>query len=265
MKKNSTPDERAKGRAGWFARMGLKDALARGGCPLCQALGTSLRRYLFSFLYEGMMSCIAREEFLKGGGFCQQHFWQAKWIEEECWADGFGISILCENLISRSLKDLEVWTQSGKTLKTGFLRFRKPAKKRGGGFNLIPGNRCIACVILRSSEEHYLGALEDRLEEPDFADRYNDSPGLCLRHLQTAAERWQLPAALELVKVRAQHVLHELLAELREFQRKHDYQYKHEPRGSEWSSPERTIDFLVGPRADLTGFKELQPTRRTRR
>ncbi|MBZ5672041.1 MAG: hypothetical protein LAO04_20245 [Acidobacteriia bacterium] len=66
MKQNSAPDERAKRRAGWFARMGLKDALARGGCPLCQALGTSVRRYLFSFLYEGMMSSVAREEFLKG-------------------------------------------------------------------------------------------------------------------------------------------------------------------------------------------------------
>ena len=66
MEQNSAPDDRGKGRAGWFARMGLKDALARGGCPLCQALKTSVRRYLFSFLYEGMMSGIVREEFLKG-------------------------------------------------------------------------------------------------------------------------------------------------------------------------------------------------------
>ena len=103
MRQNQAPDERAKRRAGWFARMGLKDALARGGCPLCQALKTSVRRYLFSFLYEGMMSGIAREEFLKGGGFCQQHFWQAEAIEEECWADGYGIAFFCENLLDRSL------------------------------------------------------------------------------------------------------------------------------------------------------------------
>ena len=265
MNQNLGPDTRRKGRAGWFSTIGLKEALARGGCVLCQALRTSLRRYLFSFLYEGMMSGIVREEFLEGGGFCQQHFWQAKGIEEECWAEGFGVAILCEDLLQRSLKDLELLSKNPDRLTRNFLKIRRSSAISAKRIHLVAGTDCIACAVLKSSEEHYLAVLEELLEEPDFGDRYNHSPGLCLRHLQTAAERWQSPAALELVKVRAQHVLHKLLAELREFQRKHDYQHKHESRGSEWSSPERTIEFLVGPRADLSGFGDLQLTRSKRR
>jgi hypothetical protein len=69
MKEPLAPDARRKGQPGWFSTMALKEALARGGCPLCHAGRTSVLRHLFSFLYEGMTSGIAREEFLKGGWF----------------------------------------------------------------------------------------------------------------------------------------------------------------------------------------------------
>jgi len=240
--------------------MGLQEGLAKGGCLLCQALRTSLRRYIFSFLYEGMMSGIAREEFLKGGGFCQPHFWEANAIEEECWAEGFGISILCENLLDGSLKDLEAWTGNGNRGKPGLLRFRRPTRKRDRNFSFIPGNRCIACAMLQSSEEHYLKSLEELLEGPEFGGRFQHSQGLCLHHLQAAFDSWESPVALELIKTTALKFVRKTIAELREFQRKHDYQHKHEPRGSEWSSPERAIEFLVGTTAELSALEELRRT-----
>jgi hypothetical protein len=258
MNQNLGPDTRRKGRAGWFSMMGLKEALARGGCVLCQALRTSLRRYLFSFLYEGMMSGIVREEFLEGGGFCEQHFWQAKGIEEECWAEGFGVAILCEDLLQRSLKDLELLSKNPDRLTRNFLKIRRSSAISAKRFRLVAGTDCIACAVLKGSEEHLLMVLEELLEESDFGDRYRHSAGLCLRHLQEAAKHWESTAALHLVKARAQEVVHLLLTELREFQRKHDYQYKHEPRGLEWSSPERAIEFLVGPRADTSGFEKFR-------
>ena len=258
MKPDPAQNPRAKRTVGWFSKMALEDGLATGGCLLCQALRRSVRQYLFSFIYEGMMSGDARGDFLKGGGFCQLHFWQAKGIEDECWPDGFGVSILCENLLSRSLKDLASSIESGSSPKAPFARFRKRAEKRSKRFDLIPGVGCIACAMLGNSEEHYLESLEELLEEPDFAGRYRQSQGICLRHLQAAVERWESSAALELARTTAEKCVRQLIGELEEFQRKHDYRFKHEHRGSEWSSPQRAIEFLVGQRFDLIAFEELR-------
>jgi len=253
-------DDRAKGGAGWFARMGLKDALARGGCPLCQALKTSVRRYLFSFLYEGMMSGDVRKQFLECGGFCRLHFWQAKAIEEECWADGFCVAILCENLLDVSVKDLEALAKSRVGLKASLLKIRKATKKQGTGMRVLPGSRCLACKVAKGTEEHYIAVLEELLDDSDFRGRFRESSGLCLHHIQAAAEQWASETAVDLVKDAAENRIRQLLNELREFQRKHDYQFKHEIRGSEWSSPERTIEFLVGPGQTwvaLRNFRQL--------
>jgi hypothetical protein len=56
-----------------------------------------------------------------------------------------------------------------------------------------------------------------------------------------------------------------LIAELRGFQRKHDYQYRHEPRGLESTSPQGAIQFLVGPRDDACSPAESVPTTQRKR
>ncbi len=122
-------EQRYTRQPGWFASSGLKEALAKGGCPVCQAVKTSVRRYLFSFLYEGMMSGAARGEFLRGGGFCSRHFWEAKGIEEECWAEGFGVAILCENLLDESLKDLELFADDPHHLEDSSSQTPKAVKE----------------------------------------------------------------------------------------------------------------------------------------
>lgn len=252
-------------RTGWFAKMALKDGLAKGGCLLCEAIRTSLRRYLFRFIYEGMMSGDVRNHFLEGGGFCREHFWQAKAIEEECWAEGIGVSILCENLVNLATNDLRDWTPIGMNTEPSILSFRRPTNKRRKVFKSNPSIGCIACATVENSEEHYLTSLEGMLQEPEFADRFRQSRGLCLQHLHAASGRWGSLSALELVKAVTLEYLRQLHAELQEFQRKHDYQYKHEPRGSEWSSPRRAIEFLVGPRPELSGFDDLAHTLRSRK
>jgi hypothetical protein len=234
-------------RAGWFTTIALKDGLAKGGCAVCQALNTSVRRYIFSFLYEGMMSADAHERFLQGGGFCAQHFRQAKAIEDESWTDGFGIAILCENLLEKSLKNVELMQTSRNGSKRGFLGVRRGEAV----FRLYPGRGCTVCAMAHESEAHYLEALEELLSEPDFTRRYERSRGVCLGHVQAAAQTWTLSASLSVVREVADRHVRQLISELREFQRKHDYQYKHEPRGEEWSAPERAIEFLTGYHYDL--------------
>ena len=88
---------------------------------------------------------------------------------------------------------------------------------------------------------------------------------LCQALRQSA--RWYLFSFLYegMMSGDAQKCVRQLVAELREFQRKLDYQYKHEPRGPECSAPQRAIRFFVGPRADLAGFATLKSAGRTQR
>ena len=256
---------RKQRKPSWFARAALERGLAAGGCPVCSSLRHVARRYIFSFLYEGMMSGSARAQFLKGGGFCREHFWQAKAIEAECWADGFGVAILCENLLARSLNDVERMPSAKLAKKTNIFGIEKPSHGKPPEFGVVPGSGCTVCATLEESENHYLTVLENLLEETEFSQLYQHSPGLCFYHLRVSAGQWRSASALTLARSTAGRVVHGLIADLREFQRKHDYQFSDEPRGSESASPERALEFLVGPRTELAGFCDLVPARRHNR
>ncbi len=212
------------------------------------------------------MSGSARERFLKGGGFCREHFWQAKNIEAEHWADGFGVAILCENVLTRCQHEVEQIPESKPERKPTLLGFPTRPRRQPATFGLTPGSSCTACAMRMESENHYLAVLEELLEDTEFSQRYRRSAGLCLYHLQAAAGQWQSSASLALIKSTADGEVRKLIAELREFQRKHDYQYRHEPRGQESTSPQRAIRFLVGLRADAsTHSEEVPATQRKRR
>jgi tRNA nucleotidyltransferase/poly(A) polymerase len=246
-----------------FAKGDFLEGLSRGECPVCYATQKAARKYIHSFLYEGMMSSIARQDFLDGGGFCHEHFWQAKAIEQECWADGFGVAILCENLLEASLKDLERLKQPKAGLRTRLATIRRAARDREK--HCAPEAGCIACKSSRSSERHFLSALEEWLHDDEFAERFNQSSGLCLHHIRAASEQWTSGVAFEAMGHVAKKWIGQLLEELREFQRKHDYRFKNEPRGAEWTSPERSLDFLVGANVLVNNTQELLQVRRPRR
>jgi Family of unknown function (DUF6062) len=250
----------SKRKPAWFARTALERGLAEGGCLVCKSLQHAAGRYIFSFLYEGMMSGSARETFLKGGGFCHDHFWQAKQIETKCWADGFGVAILCENLVQKALEDVKRMPERRVPQKSALLGYRNRSREQPIQFALAPGSGCTVCAVLSESENHQVMVLEELLEEPDFATRYQQSPGLCFYHLRMTAGRWQSPVALSLAKSTAERVALELITELREFQRKHDYQYRHEPRGAESTAAERAIQFLVGLNCDNDDLAETPAT-----
>jgi hypothetical protein len=247
-----------------LAKIALDDGLARGFCPICYAARKSLRRYLHSFLYEGMMSPLARQEFLDSKGFCREHFWEAKAIEEECWAEGIGVSILCENLLEISLQGLESLAKKQTQLARRLFKIRGPAQEKRTRIPLL-NQDCPACRVANDAESHYLSILGDLLDDRGFGERFSKSAGLCLRHSQAAWEEWSGKNSAEIVRQVAEKRIRLLLNELREFQRKHDYRYQHEPRGSEWSSPGRAIEFLVGLRTDRQSLGELQPARKSRR
>lgn len=254
MMSQNSGGQKSRSSPHWFSKRALEEALSRGGCVICHALRASARRYLHSFIYEGMMSSLVRQDFLAGGGFCAQHFWEARQIEAEHWAEGFGVAILCENLLEAAQKDLCQWGASDRDGRRGVMKI---GRRKNPSFKFMPGKGCITCRMLKGNEEHLLRVLEEVLEEDArFREGYAQGSGLCIFHLQAGLAQWQSTAAREFARQTAEDSIQELLAELQEFQRKHDYRYKNDPKGREWSSPERAITLLIGlPMAGITESK----------
>lgn len=224
----------------WFTRDTLSKAFALGGCAICNAVLAAERKSIHSFLYEGMMFPSVREKFLAGGGFCLRHFWMAKQIEDEAWqTGGFGLAILCEDLARSASSGLSAAKAIDPNSRPGLFRRSEPQ-----GF--VPGQNCIVCQDNREKAQFLGEALEELSEEEEFAGPLAAN-GLCLPHGQVALQIWKDPAKRERLFSQLEARITELGNDLREFIRKHDYQYRHEPAGKEQDSVLRSMRLFVGP------------------
>ncbi len=211
-KKQSSRD----GHALWFTRDTLTEAFVIGECAVCNAVHAAERKAIHSFLHEGMMFPHVRQQFRDGGGFCLRHFWMAKEIEDMCWqTGGFGLAILSEDLTRLAHSGLDELASPQSNPRPALRKRRQQAH----GF--LPGHDCMFCQDNREKETFLTDVLEELAEQDEFRKPLANH-GLCIRHGQLAAD-------------------------LREFIRKRDYQYRQEPPGREHDSLLRAMYFFVGP------------------
>jgi hypothetical protein len=218
----------------------LENALRMGGCPACQTLHQLEQRALFSFLYEGMMSGPARQEFLGSGGFCPRHFGLAQQVKRRLEGIGdFELAGLCRQLVPLAQKDLEAESAGRRRLG---LR-RRPAASR------IPGRDCIFCRDMQRREQEIIDVLEGLIADERFAAGIT-SNGLCFPHARMAISAWRHTLSRQWLVAAMRQFTAELEADLKQFIRKHDVQQRHEPLEREADIVPRSVAFLVG----LDGF-----------
>jgi hypothetical protein len=228
------------GPALWFTRDTLSKAFALGGCAICNAVRGAERKGIHSFLYEGMMFPVVRQKFLDGGGFCFRHFWMAKEIEDESWATGgFGMAILCEDLLRLADEGIADVAATERNSRSALLKRREVRP-------FVPGHDCMFCQDNRDKERFLAEVLEELIDEHEFANALAHH-GLCIRHGQLALAIWKDQGKREKLFGQLKARTSELAADLREFIRKHDYQYRDEPAGREHDSVLRAIRSFVGP------------------
>lgn len=244
----------------------LKIAFREAGCPVCRLRYDSEARYIFSILYEYVNDPGVRERLLRSLGFCHTHAWQMQETEQENWGGGLGTGIIYEHLSSRALDGLHIYLQqlrqrSGRTSRRESLKAWIQDRL---GLNshppalaavdlpegLVPAERCRVCQIGDQAEERYIHTLVTTCAEPDFRDWYHASDSLCLPHLRQAlafAERQgNFEGARFLAKVSAEK-LDQLIRDLREYIRKHSWQFRNEPKSeSEQRSWIEAVAFFVG-------------------
>lgn len=254
----------------------LKLAFREPGCPICRLRQESEQRYLFNLLYESVNDGITRLHLVRGMGFCPEHAWALQATEQQQWNDGMGTGIIYEDLTGRVLDVLSgylvesnsMWHKSMSWLlghPFGLGRLREWLERRGrvgrqlAGHlpppapaesllaRLSPSEGCRVCEIGDWSEETNLVWLVRESAAPEFRTWYQDSDGLCLPHLRRALAHAKDEETVRfLVKVAADK-LTPLLADLKEYGRKHSWEYRNEPKYPwEQASWVRAVAFFAG-------------------
>jgi len=224
----------------WFTESSLTESSRSGDCLICSNLVHSERQMIHSFLWEGMMSSQARTDFLEGGGFCPRHFWIAKRIEEDEWpSGGIGVAILCESIVAKAIQDLPNPKELSRRPAIGPFR-EKPRVEVSS-----PGSDCIFCRDQRDREESLVEILEFLKHKPGWSEKLAQSP-LCVRHALMAFRMWREPVDKLQLRTALDEYLCQLQTDLKEFIRKHDWNYRHEPLGREKNAVIRAIQALTG-------------------
>ena len=236
----------------WATQTTLSKAFALGGCGICNAVRAAERKGIHSFLYEGMMFPFVRQQFLDGGGFCLRHFWMAKEIEDETWpTGGFGMAILCESLTHLADAGLSEVAAVEPNARPTLLRRREANV-------FLPGHDCMFCRDNREKEQFLAEVLENLVDESEFKKPLA-THGLCIRHGELALQIWKDPEKRTELFAFLRTRVSELAADLHEFIRKRDYQYRSETPGREQDSVLRAMRFFVGPDPCRPGIKKDEP------
>lgn len=203
----------------------LKQGLSRGECPLCRVASKAEREYLWYFFDEYSGQDAALDELRAAHGFCAPHADGLRRIEVENLKSTLGISETYEDTLTGLAEELD---------------------------GLAPGRRlrsgpCPACAYRDRELDHNARHLLSLLAEDErSAERFRDSPGLCVPHFELVwARAGDGPVAALLLEVERRSV-RRVRDELTEHIRKQGAEARDEPRGPEADSWQRALWLTAG-------------------
>ena len=233
-------------RGKWIDYFDLKDAMKGPGCPLCSRMEALSLRFLDSLFYERVTDVGTRVNLAKAKGFCNWH----AWMSTELPHSNSGIAIIYKDLLDMEIGRLAKWVEkSGDARKSPLGRRRRGRSIREGVvFSWREKAACPICRQIRSHERMDMGTLLDFIDEEAFSRAFDESSGICLRHLLATLEHFDTHPHLPLLVEKQLKKYQSLSDELAEFIRKLDYRFSKEPKGPEGDSWKRVIEQFVGHR-----------------
>jgi len=183
-----------------------------------------------SFWREGKNDRHARSAFFAAGGFCREHACLLETLAQGT-RGGAAIADVYRWLAKR---DIELLASASDQLTRAYRRPRLRLERR---------RRCPACDETAAATERKLAFLVELLRYTATRERYASSDGLCMPHLLTAAAQAaaDAPEVSRFLLDDGCRRLESLCAQLDEFDRKRDYRFRDEPKGTEQLAPARAI------------------------
>ena len=219
------------------AYFNLVDAFKEEGCPVCHLIKKSIHQSMDSFLYESVNDPGTRKGIRSTLGYCNKHAWQLRQF-----GDGFGLSIIYQDLIEILLEKLTAIDGNAATEKS-IKKMLNTSDMRL--FKKINEN-CGFCKKTREVEERNIAEFLEDFREPELHIAFTGGFGLCLPHMLIAIDRSKdVQVSRDILKTESEK-LKKLSAELKEFDRKHDYRFSGEGFGKEGNSWIRAIEKMIG-------------------
>jgi len=216
----------------------LIEAFRKNGCCICYLIRKRVHKYMGDFLYEQVNDVGIREQLRKSLGFCNIHAWQLQKL-----GDGFGESIIYQDLFETIINKLNNIYESNNMLKT----FIKELSKNKNLDNFRDKNDiCLICKQEKEWEEMYALSFIEYFHEPIFKKSFQNSFGLCIPHLLEVLKKCKDVKLFKGIIRIELGIMDNLLKELKEFHRKHDYRFSKEGFGKEGNSWIKAIEKIVG-------------------
>ncbi len=232
-------------RSRFVAYHEMLEVLRRPGCPLCTRQDIASRRALGALLYEQVTDPLTRRHLLGSRGLCNWHAWMLPEIRDSA----LGTALVYKHLLQDVLKtfpDLSEQRAPSRWQRLVDQMTRRQRKVEGPEGHRGQKVNCPVCRLCRRAERNDARTILTFWAEPEFAQAFKQSTGLCLPHLLGCAEICRGHANLP--SVLADHVrrFQELTGELEEFIRKRDYRFQREAYGPERDSWKRVLEVFVG-------------------
>ncbi len=201
----------------------LRDAITKGGCPVCRLIEEFEEAEIGTILYEHVNDPTLREEFKKSLGLCPYHAWKLLSIAySNPLYGGLGVAIIYEHMLRTYIASIE--------------KNEAP-----------PESECYLCKLTREKESLTIESLAGRIDE--LLPIYEESEGVfCKRHYEMLQEKLKRsnPEAsrnLEEIQLKKLNLLKDLL---NGFIEKFDYRSQESPSEEEALAVRRSIEALKG-------------------
>jgi hypothetical protein len=199
------------------------------GCPMCQIIKEDTVNAMDALLYEHVNDPVMRKQ-LRVKWLCNRHAWQLR-----AQGDAFGQSIIYKDLLEKLVGTIE--NVSG-----------IPAKKKIPKLSEIDihRKRCLFCDQEIQTEQRLISVLHENYRESKFQSWYLKNFGMCIPHLFKIVQKSNDPEMIEYFISVERIKITQLIGELSEFLRKHDYRFSKESFGKEGDAWIRAVEKLNG-------------------
>lgn len=204
------------------------------GCLLCAARRQAEQRYIKGLLGEGLRDGYFRATLKRSLGFCPEHAWALQATEDTHWHDGLATAGAYHELVCYMLEGLRSKAPDGPSTfwlrLRGWLKWFWPATTAMGVAERLTAKQpCPVCQIGQGAEKRVISVFLESYRQAAIQTAYRDSAGFCLPHLRQVLSRANQKTVLFLLEATAAK-LDQLAADLAEYQRKHAWRFRDEPK-----------------------------------
>jgi len=225
-------------------RQELIDALKHPGCVLCQLAQHKSQRYIETLLDTAVIDVEQRDDWRHAKGFCAWHAHMALSLPQS----SSSLAILYEDLLRHEMAQVVPLIRSELMSRWRFGRSRRALRQRIQHWLRAwrQPRICPVCRLWQEQEQLCLSVLLDNWLDPELAQAFGQSDGLCVPHTARLIAQGSHHARLPAILAAQQEHMQALHDDLREFIRKQDYRFAHEPFGREANAWQRVVALIVG-------------------